>query len=63
MTEGKKYQTEIEYENGFTQENLDGWRDLITLLVSCIQQLIRNKRLSAKKIVIEEWEREVEEDK
>jgi len=48
------YRTEIEYENGFTQENLEGWRDLITVLVSCVQQLARNKRLSAKRIVIKE---------
>jgi len=54
MSDEKTYRTEIEYENGFTQENLDGWRDLITVLTSCIQQLVRDKRLSAKRIVIEE---------
>jgi len=60
MSEEKTYRTEIEYENGFTQENLEGWRDLITVLVSCVQQLARDKRLSAKRIVIEEWEKEAE---
>jgi len=54
MSDEKTYRTEIEYENGFTQEDFDNWRDLITILTSCIQQLVRNKRLSAKRIVIEE---------
>ena len=53
------YRIEIEYENGYIQENVENRKELIVVLSSCISQLAR-RELSAVRLLVEKEEREGE---